>query len=411
VLEVRGSDAIGALRWGLGKYTWLFLLYVVALTVLVPAVALRGSASYDAEALVVAQRLDMDLVALPRYGEAVFDNGEVARAIASRFGQGGDFEDIVPQRASLVAEQDSIVLRIVGHDSAPGRAAELANAAADAFVTELNAPGEGVGLFTIQSQAVPPSEPTASLPGLPFLVPVGLVAGAALGLAAVAVVVVVRRPVLEEADAEQATGVPVLASVTLPRIPRGQFPSGEDVAGVVALCRRLLAMDTDAFLLVSTARGGVARAQLAVAAVSVLVRVCYVRFIASEEMHDAARALAADPAVGEGAGSSPTPRRSITVVDGADPVDLVRRAGSATTVLLVPHGMPINALRAAAGDHLGGGKAVLVLVRRGRRRARRMSTSPTDESLSEDATEGDHTSTSTGAGAGAPQPPTVSVGR
>lgn len=376
-MGTRGSDALGALRWGLGRYAWLFLGYLVAVTALVPAAALRAPTTYDAEALVIAQRLDMNLVALPRYAEAVFDNGQIARTIAAQYGDAGDFEDIVPLRSSLVAEQDSVVLRVIGHDSAPDTAAQLANLAAAAFVDELNRAGDGVGIFAVQSNAVPPAEPTDTLPGLPFLLPVALLAGIALGLAAVAVVLVARRPVLEPGDAEDATGVPVLGTVTLPRTHRGEFPSGADVVGIAPLCRRVMSLTTDAVIFVSTPRLSAARGQLAVAAASVLGRVCHVQFVAPSTLLEAASSLVDEPRPVDGhPDDTSVTWQEITIIDSADPLDLVEVSRAATTILLVPRGMPLKALRDAAAEHLGGGPAGLVLVRRSRRRPSRVDSVP-----------------------------------
>jgi hypothetical protein len=114
-----------------------------------PAFAQQPPAT--AEAIVIAQRLDMDLPALPDYGNAVFSNGEVAEAVAAE--HGGQPDDIVPARASVVVEPDSIVLRVIGHDTDLETAADIANTAAKAFVEQLNNAGTGVGVFTLQSPA------------------------------------------------------------------------------------------------------------------------------------------------------------------------------------------------------------------------------------------------------------------
>jgi hypothetical protein len=113
---------------------------------LVPAVLLTPGSGVDAEALVVARQLDMDVAALPRYGEAVFDNGQVAQAVADELGVAA--VDVVPDRVSLAAEPDSLELRV-------GGPARIANTAADTFVSELNRPGVGVGQFALHMHADP----------------------------------------------------------------------------------------------------------------------------------------------------------------------------------------------------------------------------------------------------------------
>ena len=109
-----GTDALGVLRWGLRRYRLLFLACLVLGAVVAPIAASNVVRPADAEALVVNTRLDTDLTALPRYGEAVFNNGQVAQAVAASFGDGGDFDDVIPDRVSLVADQDS---RLFGRQS------------------------------------------------------------------------------------------------------------------------------------------------------------------------------------------------------------------------------------------------------------------------------------------------------
>jgi hypothetical protein len=70
--------------------------------VAVPVALLSRDRSADVEALVIAQRLDMELAALPRYGQAVFNNGEVARAVAAT--DDDKAADVVPGRVSLAIE-------------------------------------------------------------------------------------------------------------------------------------------------------------------------------------------------------------------------------------------------------------------------------------------------------------------
>src|SRR5829696_6898977 len=211
-MSAAGTDAVGALRWGLHRYFWLVLACVALGAVIAPRAADRLENPVEAEALIIAQRLDMDLVALPRYGEAVFDNGVVAQAVAARFPDVGPIEDIVPNKVSLVADQDSIVFRVIGHDVDPQTAADMANTAGEAFVPALNVTGVGAGLFALQSPATPPPAPEEPL-STRLALPVGLVAGLVLALALVSLVLIVRRPVIAAEDAEDVTGVPVLGTV------------------------------------------------------------------------------------------------------------------------------------------------------------------------------------------------------
>src|SRR4051812_50150859 len=102
-MRTAGTDAIGAFRWGLRRYAVVFVLCLAAGALLAPYWALHRKPPLDATALVIAQRLEMQLSALPRYGEAVFGNGQVAQAVASKFGDLGQDKNIIPDRVSLVA--------------------------------------------------------------------------------------------------------------------------------------------------------------------------------------------------------------------------------------------------------------------------------------------------------------------
>lgn len=374
-----GDDAIGALRWGMRQYVWLLALCVLLVVVVVPFYLATRPSENRATALVVAKRLDMDLPALPRYGEAVFDNGEVARVIAARFGDVGDLEDVVPQRVALVAEQDSIVFQVVGIDPSPQVAADMANLAAESFVAQLNAPGEGVGLFSLQSRALPPPEAEEQLPPLPALVPIALAAGLLLGLTAVAAVLVIRRPVLDGGSATDATGVPILGTITLPRARDNDYPGLSEISGMVPVCRRLLALDVHTIVLVGPVGAERGRRQLVVAMSYVLGRVRNVRLVV-----DSAAAAAADAYGGhetrEPAKPSPTPRpiRDLTLMDGTQPLDPVQLTGGTLTVLVVPRGTSTSSLRAAVTEHLGGTDAGWLMMldeRPPRRKARRTAMS------------------------------------
>jgi capsular polysaccharide biosynthesis protein len=367
-MRAAGTDALGVLRWGLRRYRALMIVCLLLGAAVAPFAALQRDIPTDAEALVVVQRLDMDLVALPRYGDAVFNNGSVAQAVAAQFGDLGDFADIIPNRVSLVAEQDSIVFAVVGHDVNPKTAADIANVAANTFVTALNSAGVGVGSFTLQSPAQPPPVHGNSL-GTFLAIPVGVVAGLVLGLAAVSTVLVARRPVIDGADAEDATGVLALGTVTVPRTRRGTFARPADFTGLVPVCRRLLALPTPIIVLASRAREEPVRKQLSMALVSVLRRVREVRFLSPSGLQDIPGSPQDAPARQErhGTGSSGDDA-ALTLVDSGEPLDLIQPPQLTTTVLVVREGIGTAALRAAVVEHLGGSaEARLLMVKRGRR--------------------------------------------
>jgi capsular polysaccharide biosynthesis protein len=363
------TDAVGTLRWGLRRYRTLFVLCFLLGAVLAPLAALQRTTPIDAEALVVAQRLDMSLIALPRYGQEVFDNGQVAQAVAAKFGDKGSYADIVPDRVSVVADQDSIIFHVVGHDPNPQVAAEIANTAAGVYITALNAPGVGVGQFALQSPATPPPAQGHRLSTL-LAIPVGLAAGLVLGLAVVSILLVARRPVIGSADAEEATGVPALGTVTVPRTRGGSFARPDEFSGLVPVCRRLLALPTTTIVLASRPREDKVRQQLSIALASVLMRVREVRLTGPSALQSMAadRGAASGPAVQHHRAESGEPAPVITLVDSNEPLDLVQPPRSTATVLVVPEGISGTALRAAVVEHLGGSaEARLLLTRRGRR--------------------------------------------
>jgi hypothetical protein len=368
-MKAANTDAVGVLRWGLRRYRALFLACVLVGAVVAPWVAAQRAATVEAEALVIATGLDMDEAALPRYGQTVFTNGEVARAIGDRFGDLGDYEEVIPNRVFLVAEQDNIVFRVVGVDTDPQRAADIANLAADTFIESLNVAGGGVGTFALQSPAEPPAN-TDSTRELLFAGAVGLAAGLLLGLAVLSLLLVARRPVISAADAEDTAGVPVLGTVAVPRTPGGLEARPEDFAGLVPVCRRLLSLPTPTVVLVSRPAQERVRKQLSKALASILVRVREVRFVGSPD----AERIAAQHAPGSGLapsgvnGRTGPIRRPLTLIDSSEPLDLVQPPQSTAAVLVVPEGISSAALRAAVVEHLGGSaEARLLLVRKGRR--------------------------------------------
>ena len=371
-MRASSNDAVAVLGWGLRRYSVLFIACLLLGAVLAPLAVLKRATPAEAHALVIAQRLDMDLNALPRYGEAVFNNGEVARAVATSLGDLGAVNAVIPERVSLLAEQDSIVFRVVGRDLDPQTAADLANVAAGAFVQALNAVGAGAGVFGLQSPAEPPDEGNSSL-GVVLAVPVGLIAGIVLGLAVVSVILVARRPVLDAVDAEDVSGVPALGTVTVPRTRRGVFPHPEEFSGLVPVCRLVLKLPATTLVVISQSRDASIREQVSVAMASVLTRVRDLRFVGPAEL----QAVLAEREVASGASSEPSyvldaeEAQRLTLVDSREPLDLVQPTEATATVLIVRAGIRSTALRAAVVEHLGGSaEARILLVKRGNRSRR-----------------------------------------
>lgn len=364
-----GRDAIGVLRWGLRRYWPVFLACVLLGAAAAPYVASTMEKPAQADALIVATRLDMSLTAMPRYGETVFDNGQVAQAVSQDFGSQVPFKNIVPDRVSLVADQDSIVFRVIGHDAEPQVAADLANTAARTFVDALNAPGAGVGVFQLLSEAEPPVAPGPVLsPKLAIVV--GAATGIMLGLAAVSLLLAVRRPVIDAAGVDDATGVPALGVVTVPRTRRGQSARPDQFPGLIPVCRRLLRLRTPTIVLVSRGREERVRGKVSVALSSVLMRVRDVRFIGPADLYEVVteRQAALGAAPGRRDLSDADGPTGLTVIDSNDPLDLVQPPEQTAAVLVAREGISSAALRAAVLEHLGGSaEARVLLVKRGRR--------------------------------------------
>jgi hypothetical protein len=172
--------------------------------------------------------------------------------------------------------------------------------------------------------------------------------------------------VVDPVDAEEATGVPALGSVIVPRTPKGRVARPEDLAGLAPVCRRLLALPTPIVVLVSKPRDERVRQQLSMALASVLQRVRHLRFVGPPELRELvgepqapSRLQGARPVEGD------TPS-SLTLVDSNEPLDLVQPPESTATVLVVWEGIGSAALRAAVTEHLGGSaEARLLMVKRG----------------------------------------------
>jgi hypothetical protein len=260
----RATPEVGAVRrttWGLRRWWWVALVPIVAGVVAAVLAATEEpdpEVRFEATALVVAQELTIQAEELPRLAQAVFDGGAVARSVSAGLDGAVDAADLVPARIDAEPVVGTIAIRVVGRGSSAGEAADVANLAADAFVDELNAAGDGVGLFGVQAPAAPPDGPVgsaASIAGLLLLLGCGVVGGVAL----VGFVVAVRQPVLSGAEAAAAAGARLAGSV---RITPGSDVAASAMPGLDALARRLIVAPS-AIALVGTGADGGATAHLA----------------------------------------------------------------------------------------------------------------------------------------------------
>ncbi|MBA2554623.1 MAG: hypothetical protein H0V10_13240 [Geodermatophilaceae bacterium] len=238
---------------------------------------------------------------------------------------------------------------------------------------------------------MPPAQPVARLAGTPVALIVGLAAGVFLGLALVSLLLVLRRPVLDAADAAELTGVSVLGTVTLPRTRAHQLPPAGEVSGLVPACRRLLAMHPETVLLMHAGKADGLRRQLCVAMARVLGRVRPVRLVAAAEVGAAAQGFPgeevslsdiADPLRRE------VPSADITLVDGPNPLDVVAPSGTSAAILVVAHGVSERVLRAAVTEHLGGLASDRLLMVRREGRPRVANASPSGRSMRHRASSG-----------------------
>jgi capsular polysaccharide biosynthesis protein len=368
------GDAAAVLRWGLRRYLWLVLGVAIAVGVLLPLHELNKRPVYTAEALVVAVDLQADLKTLPRYGAGIFDNGVVADRVTAQFGDAGDPEDIVPKRASVITEQDSLIMHVQGHARDAQTAADIANTATTAFVTELNKAGTGVGTFARQSQALPPIERDEKLRAAPYSIGLGIVAGLVAGLGVLILLLVVRRPVVSAVGVAREPDLRLFGRITMPprRRWRKRSPHAPTLGfrGLAPVCRQLLEQDPSTVVLVSRFARDSRRSQLAEALVASLGLVRPVTLASSpgEAAGRRAELESEDPhAEGSDAG--------IIVVDGPSGLDLLVLGSGTFGLLVVPVGIPLSRLRNLASELRGMPFAVVLTRRRHtRRRATSMQT-------------------------------------
>ena len=237
-MEPDDGTALSTLWWGLKHYWWLVVLGAVLGALVVPWYQYQQPKQFDATALVVAAELRTTTTVLPRYATSVFDNGQVADAVAGKFGTAGDPEDVVPKEVSMVAAQDSIVMEVIGHSENPDDAVKIADLAAVTFIDELNTPGDGVGRFELQSPASAPIEATEVFRAAPYSIIVGTFGGTILGVGMVLLILVLTRPVV--AGPRRLVGLPVAGLVYVPRRKRGKSGDSSRLEGATTLARNVL---------------------------------------------------------------------------------------------------------------------------------------------------------------------------
>lgn len=358
------ADVMTTLRWGFRHYLTPFLVTLIAVAVLLPAWQLRHHGRFDATAVVTAQTLQLDLGALPRYGDAVFSAGEVADAVVARFGDAGDPEDVVPHEASVQVVQDSVVFDVSGHAGDATTAAGIANVAAAEFVTQLNKAGEGVGTFAVQSPATPPVEATPPLLAAPIQLVVDFVAGLVAAAGLVILLLVVRRPVIDAPTIATTTRAKLLGNVTLPRGRQAAIPDTRDMMDIVTVSRRLLSTGLYTFLMASPTKMSAERSRLVDMLCAVLQQV---------------RTVQRRPSLPD----VPPAPGAITVVEPIDTSSWLEPLRGVGTVVIAREGMSRRAFQSVMSAYADASLVGVVLVRSGRRGRSRAQAAPPNEDSSE----------------------------
>jgi len=334
--------------WGLRRYAWVVVLFVVALGVLVPLAQSRSADVYQAQSQVgpTKKLLLPNLDPLPRFAQSVFDNGAVASDVRDLEGLSPQ-SSVVPGTVHLRTALDNPVMIIVGQGSSPERAASVANKAASTFVVQLNKYSGSVGTFAVQSSAVPPAKADPKIVSGPWGVVIGVLAGLVAGCGAVGLILVLRRPVVGPAAAEGMTGLPVLGRVPLAR--KGP-PDGDERMAIGALSRRLLTKEHDIVYVSGPDPGQVDRVANSVST-----------FLA--DVQTSRPPLAPGELGQDWSSRKRIPVPEVATLDSSALETWVESPEHCSlTLLVVPEGIRATSLRQQADQHASSSAAALVLV-------------------------------------------------
>jgi capsular polysaccharide biosynthesis protein len=356
------SPTASRLLWCLRKFWWVVAACVVV-GASAPLVLTPSAPVYQADALVFARQLNMNPRVLPRLAEAVFASGAVEAKVVADPDVSSGTGKLIPDRLSVVAAEDSIVLVVQARHSDPATAARMANTGAVAFVEELGRTGAGVGEFALQSEAIVPTEPL-SAPSFPARAGLGALGGLGLGLGLVALVAAVRRPIVSAHDVRDAAGVPLVGKVRLPHAPPGSYPGPMGVRGIATVARWLATVPPGRLLLVSSPMAEGLRHRIFVMCGVALWTLRKVRFEAPDRLVQAIREHCVEH---RDAGRVVHPRGdsadALTVVDGGSTLEIIDPAETNVSVVAVaPLGVSRRRLRAVTSDFTGSGLVGVVLV-------------------------------------------------
>lgn len=352
-----GGDAFGALGWGLRKYAWLVILFVLALGLMIPALLSQSPKVYESKAQVgLTSKLQLGNVdPVPRIGARTFTSGAVADAVRAELGGLSPSTDVIPNRVELVTAQDDIGFVVIGRSTDADMATRLANVAAASFLVELNNQKDAVGDFSILHGGDAPVLQAATLTG-PLSYAIGALAGLVAGVGAIAALLAWRRPVIDAAGAEHATGTPVYGRVRL----TGRGAQMGNIPGVAPLCRRLVASGAELVLLTSHPRSARERGKLATAISRVLGTAGPVHSLPAGSVPTVAGSTSAQNSNGA---RSPAPT-NLVIVNGPTPGQVATRPDTSVTLLLVEEGVGLASLHRTAEEYLDGGPAGVVFLSR-----------------------------------------------
>jgi hypothetical protein len=358
------------LVWCLRHFGWV-LLVCILVGAAVPLLVVPTGRSFQAETLVVAPQLTSNARVLPALAEAVFADGAVEAAVAAAPGAPTD-ANLVPDRLSVVTGPDSITMVVQFRDKDPQTAASLADVAATAFATELNRTGAGVGLFEVQSPAVIPTIPVATLSAR-VRAGLGALVGLFVGLGLVALTAALRRPCVTAEDVEAAVGVRLLGTVEMPRSAPRVYVGARGVRGIATVARWLATTPPGRLTLISAPAARDMRHRLFVMVAIAMSPVRSLRLQAHPDLVQAVRRHSANAGEMREERARSEETDELVLVDGGSPLQIADPAStSAYFVAVAPLGISQRRLRALAMDYFNAGLVGVVLVHRrlglGRRR-------------------------------------------
>jgi capsular polysaccharide biosynthesis protein len=371
------SDPIAAYWWAVRHYRWLVAaLAALALAFAGILIAREQSAppQYEATALVIANELAHSPEQLPRLAETLLAKDSVAEDAIEAGGLPWTPRELREEHVELTPLEQNVLIEVTGRTTEPELAAQTANSVADALAEALNRPGSGVGVFSIQHRASPPTEP-ADDKTLALLLVGGLALAVLLPLGAVGLLFGTRLPMTRADDAADAADTRVLGVVGLPprqrtshlRIARRasrQTLAASDLPGLGALCQTLFPDGKGTRLLSAPAGTGGVRTEVASWLVGAMaeqgdVAVVPAWGVEADGIHE--RVLVLERPIVD------VPDNVPVVIDGFDNDGIAARQTmpeGALGVLVVPEGTPRTRVIDAAEQFASGELAGVVFVRR-----------------------------------------------